>query len=153
MRRDDTCLYPNPDDRAELPALIANRKTPCKPVWRAETLLATADGHGTLQDHATREHAEADRLALAGAVSRRGRCQAQARQDEAVARAAVAAGNPPEGDRNDGAGEPAERHPLEPLDHRRAGGDLAVERRAHMSRRGPEAATDKVLQGLQRPNV
>ena len=47
MRRSDICLYVGPADRAELQALISNRNTPRKLVWRAEIVLATADGHGT----------------------------------------------------------------------------------------------------------
>ena len=49
MRRDDICLYLNPDDRAELQALITDRNTARKLVWRAEIILATADGHGTFE--------------------------------------------------------------------------------------------------------
>jgi len=49
MRRDDICLYLGPADRAELQDLITNRNTPRKLVWRAEIVLATADGHGTAQ--------------------------------------------------------------------------------------------------------
>jgi len=44
MRRDDICLYLGPADRAELQALITNRNTARKLVWRAEIVLATADG-------------------------------------------------------------------------------------------------------------
>jgi transposase len=49
MRRDDICLYLGPADRAELQALITNRNTARKLVWRAEIVLATADGHGTFE--------------------------------------------------------------------------------------------------------
>tara|TARA_R110002012_G_scaffold322080_1_gene554742 strand:- start:287 stop:1396 length:1110 start_codon:yes stop_codon:yes gene_type:complete len=49
MRRDDICLYLGPADRSELKALITNRNTPRKLVWRAEIVLATADGHGTFE--------------------------------------------------------------------------------------------------------
>ena len=49
MRRDDICLYLGPADRAELQDLITNRNTPRKLVWRAEIVLATADGYGTTQ--------------------------------------------------------------------------------------------------------
>lgn len=49
MRRDDICLYLSADDRAELQSLVKNRNTPCKLVWRAEIILATADGHGTIE--------------------------------------------------------------------------------------------------------
>ena len=47
MRRDDICLYLGPVDRAQLHALRADRNTPRKLVWRAEIVLATADGCGT----------------------------------------------------------------------------------------------------------
>ena len=47
MRRDDICLYVSPASRARLAALIADRNTPSKVVWRAEIVLATADGCGT----------------------------------------------------------------------------------------------------------
>src|SRR6056297_2549263 len=49
MRRSDICLYLGPADRAELQALIINRNTVRKQVWRAEIVLATADGHGTAE--------------------------------------------------------------------------------------------------------
>ncbi len=49
MRRDDICLFLSPDDRAELRCLVKNRNTPRKLVWRAEIILATADGHGTFE--------------------------------------------------------------------------------------------------------
>ena len=47
MRRDDICLYLGPADRVQLEVLCANRNTPRKVVWRAEIVLATADGCGT----------------------------------------------------------------------------------------------------------
>jgi len=49
MRRDDICLYLGPADRAELQALITNRNTARKLVWRSEIVLATAGGHGTFE--------------------------------------------------------------------------------------------------------
>jgi hypothetical protein len=49
MTRDDICLYLGPVDRAELQALITNRNTARKLIWRAEIVLATADGDGTFQ--------------------------------------------------------------------------------------------------------
>jgi Homeodomain-like domain-containing protein len=49
MRRNDSCLYLAPDDRVRLQALAADRNTPRKLVWRAEIVLATADGHDTNQ--------------------------------------------------------------------------------------------------------
>jgi transposase len=47
MRRDDICIYVSPASRARLEALTEDRNTPSKVVWRAQIVLATADGHGT----------------------------------------------------------------------------------------------------------
>ena len=47
MRRDDISLYLCPADRARLETLLTDRNTPRKVVWRAEIILATADGYGT----------------------------------------------------------------------------------------------------------
>jgi hypothetical protein len=49
MRRSDICLYLGHADRVVFQALIANRKTPRKLVWRAGIVLATADGRGTFE--------------------------------------------------------------------------------------------------------
>ncbi|WP_428982688.1 helix-turn-helix domain-containing protein [Roseinatronobacter domitianus] len=49
MRRDDICLYLSPANRAQLEALVTDRNTPRKLVWRAEIVLATADGYGTFE--------------------------------------------------------------------------------------------------------
>ena len=37
----------NADDLAALEAVVANRNSPQKHVWRAKIVLLTADGHGT----------------------------------------------------------------------------------------------------------
>jgi transposase len=47
MRRKDLSLYVSPSNRARLAVLIADRNAPAKVIWRAEIVLATADGHGT----------------------------------------------------------------------------------------------------------
>jgi transposase len=47
MRRDDICLYLCPADRAQLAAIVADRNSPRKCCWRAQIVLATADGLGT----------------------------------------------------------------------------------------------------------
>lgn len=54
------------------------------------------------------------------------------RDDPAVAGAAAASGDAPEDDREDGAGEPSERQPLEPQVDGRGRGHLAVERGPHL---------------------
>jgi hypothetical protein len=47
MRRDDICIYVSPANRTRLTALMSDRNTPSKVVWRAKIVLATADGYGT----------------------------------------------------------------------------------------------------------
>ena len=47
MRREDICIYVSAANRARLKAIIADRNSSSKAVWRAEIVLATADGHGT----------------------------------------------------------------------------------------------------------
>jgi transposase len=47
MRRDDICLFVSRANRARLNAIIGDRNSSRKAVWRAEIVLATADGYGT----------------------------------------------------------------------------------------------------------
>jgi transposase len=47
MRRTDLSLYVSPANRVKLDAIIADRNSSSKAVWRAEIVLATADGLGT----------------------------------------------------------------------------------------------------------
>ena len=47
MRRDDICIYVSPANRAWLEAIIVDRNSKAKAVWRARIVLATADDHGT----------------------------------------------------------------------------------------------------------
>ena len=47
MRRDDICIYVSPADRARLEGIVADRNSASKDVWRANIVLATADGLGT----------------------------------------------------------------------------------------------------------
>ena len=47
MRRDDICIYVSPGNRVRLEAIIADRNSKAKAIWRARIVLATADGHGT----------------------------------------------------------------------------------------------------------
>src|SRR5215831_1167250 len=47
MRRDDICLYVSPAIRSWLEAIIKDRNSSRKAVWRAEIVLATAAGAGT----------------------------------------------------------------------------------------------------------
>jgi transposase len=49
MRRDDICMYVSPANRARLEAIVADRNSKAKAIWRARIVLATADGHGTNQ--------------------------------------------------------------------------------------------------------
>ena len=47
MRRDDVCIYVSPANRVRLEAIITDRNSKSKAVWRARIMLATADGLGT----------------------------------------------------------------------------------------------------------
>ena len=47
MRRDDICIHVSPANRARLEAIIKDRNSSSKAVWRAGIVLATADGLGT----------------------------------------------------------------------------------------------------------
>ena len=47
MRRDDICIHVGPANRARLEAIITDRNSASKAVWRAKIVLATADGLGT----------------------------------------------------------------------------------------------------------
>jgi transposase len=47
MRREDICIYVSPANRARLDAIIADRNSTAKAVWRARIVLATAEGCGT----------------------------------------------------------------------------------------------------------
>ena len=48
MRRNDICLYVSPANRERLNAIVTDRNSASKAVWRARIVLATADGHGTV---------------------------------------------------------------------------------------------------------
>ena len=45
--RQRTALHVTPADRARLEAVVANRNSPQKHVWRAKVVLAAAEGCGT----------------------------------------------------------------------------------------------------------
>src|SRR5258708_29977243 len=47
MRRDDICIHVGPANRARLEAIITDRNSSSKAVWRAAIVLATVDGLGT----------------------------------------------------------------------------------------------------------
>ena len=77
-------------DRARLEAIVADRNSPQKHVWRARIILATADGLRHGRDHAP-EPASPSRASGAGrSASCRGRGRAAARQDPEARQAAAA---------------------------------------------------------------
>ena len=47
MRQDDICIFVGPANRARLEAIVSDRNSASKHVWRAKIVLATADGLGT----------------------------------------------------------------------------------------------------------
>ena len=102
--REACCLWLSAADRARLAAVVADRNSPQKHVWRAQDrpALGRPARHGC--DHAPDGQGQAQRLALAGALpGGRGR-RAVARQDQARA-------HPPAGDRS---GRTGGRRTLEP---------------------------------------
>ena len=75
-------------DRARLEAIVADRNTPQKHVWRARIVLLSAEGLGTVQ--MMRRTGEQDLyLALAGTVRGGRRRRIAARQDPALAHPAL----------------------------------------------------------------
>ena len=83
--REACCLWLSATDRARLAALVADRNSPQKHVWRAQIVLLSADRLGTVAIMRRTGQGQGQRLALAGALPRgRGR-RAVARQDPAVA--------------------------------------------------------------------
>jgi hypothetical protein len=69
-------------DRAELEAVIANRNSPQKHVWRAKIVLLTADDHGTVE--IMRRTGKAKTVIwrwLANSAARPGDCRARAEFD------------------------------------------------------------------------
>ena len=167
MRRDDICLYLGPADRAQLEALCANRNTPRKVAWRAEIVLATADGCGTNEIMRRAETSKPTVWRWQERYLDQGVAGPRARQDPALAGAAFVPGNTPQGYHNDSPGDAAQCHAVEPFGDGRGYGDFAVECGAvrrignrsggSISRRtggsGPEAAPDARVQGLERPDV
>ena len=55
-------------DRARLEAIVADRNSPQKHVWRAQDRAADGGRPGHRRDHAPSRHEQSDRVALAGAV-------------------------------------------------------------------------------------
>jgi hypothetical protein len=63
-----------PGDRVRLEAIVRDRNSPQKHVWRARIVLLTADGQGTNAIHPHPRQGQDGGLALAGALhARRGR--------------------------------------------------------------------------------
>ena len=54
-------------DRTRLEAIVANRNSRQKHVWRARIVLLTADGLGTKRDHTRGRRQQSHGVALAGA--------------------------------------------------------------------------------------
>ena len=79
-------------DRRRLEAIVADRSAPQKHVWRANIILATADGCGTAEIMRRSGKSKPVVWTMAGAVHGGGRRRADARQD-AQARQATAAAN------------------------------------------------------------
>ena len=78
-----------PTDRRRLESILGNRKAPQKHVWRAEIVLLSAAGFGTVAIMRRTGKFQDLRLALAGTLfGGRGR-RPPARQDQAIAAGAA----------------------------------------------------------------
>jgi hypothetical protein len=89
MRRDDISIYVSASNRTRLAALVDDRNTPSKVVRHAETVLATAERHGTNAIMRRTGKSEPCVWRLQERFYRRGRRGADARQDPAFAQAAA----------------------------------------------------------------
>src|SRR5213075_1222898 len=87
-------------DRRRLEAIVSDRCAPQKHVWRANIILATADGCGTAEIM-RRSGIEARGVAMAGAVYGGGHRRAHARQDAQARQTATSNGHRGEGGRAD----------------------------------------------------
>ena len=76
-------------DRVQLDAIVADRNSPQKHVWRAQIVLLTADGCGTAEIMRARRCQQDGCLALAGTLHDRWCRGLAARQDAAVAHSAA----------------------------------------------------------------
>ena len=54
--REPCCLWLSATDRARLAALVADRNSPQKHVWRAQIVLLSADRVGTVEIQPARDH-------------------------------------------------------------------------------------------------
>ena len=131
-------------DRARLEAIVADRNSPQKHVWRARIILATADGLRHRGGDAPGRGVEALRLALAGAVHGGGRGRPGARQDPAGTHAAVAQGRGRSGRARD-AGRAARRD--DPLDGAGDGRGQRASASARCSASGGRTGCDPTRSG------
>ena len=153
MRRDDICIYVSPANRARLEAIIADRNSTSKAVWRARIVLATADGHGT--NAIMRRTGKSkpcvwrwqERYIAEGVDGLlRDKTRPSAQETLVGARS---------GSRccEDGERDACQRDALEPGFDGGRDGHQPVERGAHLGRGWPEAASRAPVQDLERPAV
>ena len=147
-------LFVSAADRARLAAIVADRNSPQKHVWRARVVLLTRGSARHRRDHAPDGLEQAVGLALAGAVPRGGRRRAAARSDPAVAGAAARPSKVAERDPAHPGGAAAGRG--DALD---GAGDGAGERRvaghgaSDLAGARPGAASAAALQAVDRSGV
>jgi hypothetical protein len=123
MRRNDICLYLSPDDRVELQSLVPTGTPRAKLVWRAQIVLATADGHGTFEIMRRANTSKPTVWRWQARYLEEG-VDGLKRDKTRPSRVPPLPRETAEGDRQDGAGEPAQCHPLEPQPDGRGGGHL-----------------------------
>src|SRR5512133_977281 len=150
MRRDVT-VEVSAADRARLEAVVADRNSPQKHVWRAKIILATADGLGTAEIMRRSGKSKPsvwrwqERFMTDGVDS--------ARQDAAVADPALAADDHRSRDRADGDRTAAPGHPLDGGGDGQGHRDQPLLGAAHLAGAQAAAPPGALLQALHRPAV
>src|SRR5215813_8808973 len=99
--REGISIEVSASDRERLAAVMADRNSPQKHVWRARIILATAEGCGTAEIMRRAGGVETVCVALARAVHARGGCRPAARQDAQTRSAPIAADGDRPGRRTD----------------------------------------------------
>lgn len=149
MRRDSAFTFALPIERDLRPcSLTETRRARWSGGPRLSWLQPMATGPTRL---CGAQRPRSRRSGVGKPLSRRGCCRAAAGQDPALARAPAAPGDTADGDSEDRAGGSSQRHPLEPLDDGRSGGDLCFECGTHLGGGRVEAACIARVQGIERP--
>jgi hypothetical protein len=132
-------------DRSALEAVVANRNSTQKHVWRAKIVLMTADGYGTARNYVRHRQGQDGDLALAGTVPGRGRGGALARQDAPLAHSTAEPCSGRTGCRHDLGGAAASGQPLDRRGDGEGGWDQRQFGATDLARSWPATASGTLL--------